>query len=224
MRNMFKKSALALLVTASVGMSTAYAAADNDALGKTDTQIYGVIGLASVTQLDCVGVNMGIWRMPLNAAAYSGTINVSAANNTIATAVVTTVSNPTNISQASDSLPGTGMCRLTGLISPTASDYKLVMTNNNSNNFISGVSTDVTNVANQRPAAQTAVVGMTLAMNLINATPATDVPNPANPTAIDLIWRLSGQTTFTNVVLTTANNYGGYKNTTPATVTVAAAL
>lgn len=213
MKNMFKKSALALLVTASVGMPTAYAAADNDAVGRSDTSVYGVIGLTSVTALDCYGVNMGIYRMALNAPAYSGTVTVSAAGNAASNLSTLALSNSTGISAASNSLPGTGFCKLTGLTAPTATDYRLTMTAGSSN-FIAGTTVDVVNPTNTATAATTAASGMSLVMSLVNAVPAIDSTN-------DLYWRIAGVATFTNTVLTAAGNYGGYKSSA-ATVTVSA--
>lgn len=213
MKNLFKKTALALLVTASVGISTAQSAADADALGRSDTAVYGVIGLTSVTSLDCYGVNMGIYRIGLNQPAYSGTITVSAAGNASSNLSTLAISNSSGISSASNSLPGTGYCRLSGLTAPTAADYKMTMTSPSSN-FAVGTTTDVVNPTNTMTAATTAAGGMSLVMSLVNAVPAIDLTN-------DLYWRIGGVATFASTVVSSVNNYGGYKSS-PATVTISA--
>lgn len=216
MQYLFKKLSLALLVISSAGASVAQAAADSDAIGKNDS-FYGVIGLASVTQMDCLGANMGIWRTPLN-AVNSGSITVNSTTNAATALSSVTKSGLSSLTQASDSVPGTGTCILSGLVAPNPADYGADLTGG-SGTFVPGNSTKVVNPLAQRsPATGSGVAGMTLVMSLVNATPALAVNGN------DLIWRINGIATFANTTVGTTTNYGGYRTSTLTTVTVRAAL
>jgi len=216
MKNVFKKSALALLVTASVGMGSAQAAGQADVLGLSDNSIYAAIGLSAVTSMDCKGVNMGSWRLGLNQAAFTGFVTVTAAGNAQANANLLT--NSAGMSQSSGSGPATGYCKVTGLsASPTLADYKMTLTPGTSANaMVVGTTPVLADIAGSAtPAATTAVNGLTTVISMVNQTPALDG-------TADLYWRLAGTTSFAGVVLTAATQYGYHQTPGPATVTISA--
>lgn len=211
MKKLAQKLSLALLVTATAGLTTAHAAADMDAIAMQDTSINAVIGLAPVLSLDCKGVNMGIHKIALN-TPYTGIFTVTAGNNATATTSVKSY-NTAGLAQSVDSLPETGVCTLKGLIEPVASDYKMVLSSGSNITFVSGTETDVTNPTNVRTAATAGVNGMTMTFTMANATPVLENIN-------DLIWRINGEAKFEAVVVGANSGYGGYKTTTAATVDV----
>ena len=193
--------------------SAALAAADADVIGMKDDAIYGVIGIAPVTAIQCRGVNMGIYT--LSGTAYSGTITVTATTNMAPVASTLTISNPTGIAATSKSQPGTGYCEVSGLTAPTATDYKLILSNATDIPFVAGSTTDVTNPGRILSAAGTSVAGMSLTMSVVHQTPALEASGD------NLFWRIAGVAKFENVLISTSSQYGGHISATAAEAKVA---
>ncbi len=210
MKKLAQKISLALLVTATAGLTTAHAASDGDATALFDSNIHAVIGLAPVISMDCKGVNMGIHRIALN-TPYTGVFTVVAPNNTstASTKSYTVV----GLSQAFDSAPETGKCVLTGLIAPDPTDYSMSLNSVDPITFVSGTENDVTNPLAFRTAASAGVNGMTMTFAMANGTPALENTN-------DLVWRINGAATFNAVAVADKDGFGGYKTQTAARVDV----
>lgn len=192
-----------------------FAGVDVDALNRSDGQNYGVIGLAPVVSFDCVGVNAGVWQID-KFTNYLGTISVAATSN--AAAAATTISKiGISLASSSYSRPESGMCKLSGLISPTAADYELNLSSNNDIAFVPGNSSNVRNVAAQLAPATAGLFGSGMwgTINFASATPTLESDG-------SLVWRLGMVVSFNGFRTTGFNTFyrGGFITQTASSATV----
>lgn len=221
MRKLLNNKLAASLTVTIACISTAHAAADVDALGKSDGQNYGVIGLAPVVSFNCVGVNAGIWMID-TFTNYLGTIAVSA-NSNAASALTAILQTSISLASSSYSRPEAGVCRLSGLINPTVTDYLLTLSSHQDIAFVPGNSSNVMNVVAQKLPATVGSFGSGLwgTFTLASATPNLELDG-------SLVWRL-GMVVSVNGFRTNGFNTfyrGGYitQAATTATVTAASAV
>lgn len=161
-------------------------------------------GLQPALELSCTDVSFGVWRVPIRSAGGATTITLDASNDTVAASV-----NTTRVAQSTSHASWThsrGECTVAG---STAAD------NTNADVSISGATAMPFTATD---AAGTGFVGL--------AAPGTAAALAANLTVPATTKITSGASSFyVGGVLTipqniVSGNYGGYKTTESATVTV----
>lgn len=216
MLKFFINKSVAFLAVAIVPIATAHAAADVDALGKSDT-FYGVIGLAPLISFTCVGVNAGVWQI-FKRTSYLGTIAVSAVSNAASAATTVQRIGPSILASSSYSRPEAGSCTLLGLINPTPTDYRLTLSANEDIEFVAGNSANVKNVAAQLPPAIAGKdSGVWGSFTLVSATPNLESDG-------SLVWRVGMSVSVNAFRPIGFNGYerGGYVTQSAARATVGA--
>lgn len=219
MRKFFTQRLAISVALAIANIATANAAADVDALGKSDGQNYGVIGLANVVSFSCTGVNVGVYQIA-KYTNYLGTIAVSAVSSA-ASAVTTVLKTGSALVSSSYSRPEAGSCTLSGLISPTATDYQLTLSSHKDIAFVPGNSVNVKNAAAQLTPATAGLFGSGLwgTFNLASATPNLESDG-------SLVWRLGMVVSVNGFRTIGFNTYirGGYITQSATSATVGAAV
>ena len=190
-------------IAAAVAVLAAFASSNSFAETASDT-VDAKAGIQPAMELVCTDVSFGVWRIPARTGAATtitldkGTGDVAATGNT------------TRVAQSTANaswLHNRGTCTLSGSTAANGAAVTISMTGNNAMPFDAANATTTGFVGLNAPT--TAVTGMQATLDA----PAT-VTLGAGGTAT---FYIGGVLTIPGTI--SANNYGGYKTTTSATVT-----
>ena len=165
-------------------------------------------GLAPLTAISCDDVNFGVWRMPVRTTGGSTVITLTvSANNASGTTAAAVTGNSTNVAVASGYTGATAAtCSVTGATTVSAT-LPTSITNNVGLAFIS---------SNHESLATPSVLSAMVATLTLGGTGV--VIDSAGSGS----FRVVGALTVPQVV--TATNYGGYRTSTAATVSMTDAV
>lgn len=160
-------------------------------------------GLQPALELSCTDVSFGVWRVPIRTSGGVTTITLDRDTDNVATS-----GNTARVAQSNSDASwahSRGECTLSGstAVDETAADITI------SDN------TDMPFVAS--PAANTGYIGLDAATTAATLTCSLDVPATATITSGSATFYVGGVLTIPQAIV--ADNYGGYKTSTPATIT-----
>ena len=190
-------------IAAAVAVLAAFASSNSFAETASDT-VDAKAGIQPAMELVCTDVSFGVWRIPARTGAAT-TITLDRA-----TGAVTATGNTTRVAQSTSNaswLHERGTCTLSGSTAANGAAVAITLTGSTAMSFDAANATTTGFVGLNAPT--TAVTGMQATLDA----PAT-VTLGAGGTAT---FYIGGVLTIPGTI--SANNYGGYKTTTSATVT-----
>jgi hypothetical protein len=199
MRKLSKLSKLA----AALAVLSALASSNVFAESASDT-VDAKVGIQPAMELICTDVSFGVWRIPARTGAAT-TITLDRD-----TGAVTATGNTTRVAQSTSNaswLHERGTCTLSGSTAANGAAVAITMTGSTAMSFDAANATTTGFVGLNAPT--TSVSGMQATLNA-----ATSVNLSTGGTAT---FYVGGVLTIPGTIV--SGNYGGYKTTTPATVT-----
>jgi len=187
----FSIAALSLLTASSVFAEQASDSVDAKA------------GLAPALELSCTDVSFGVWRVPVRSSGGTTTITLDRANDTVAAS-----GNTTRVAQSNTDISwdhSRGECTLSGSTAADATAATITIASN----------TDMAFTAAN--AATTGYVGLDAATAAASMTASLNVPNTTTITSGSSTFYVGGVLTIPQAII--ADNYGGYKTSSSATIT-----